>query len=104
MTNKGTAARWLTLLTLHVFPKIGDIAITELTQIDIKECLSPIWKTKTETASKALSRLNIAIKHAAKHGIDVDMQLIPKAKTLLGKLFKIFQQCHGKKFQSFINS
>ncbi len=73
MKNEGTAARWLTPLTLHVFSKLGDVAITELTQIDIKECLSPIWKTKNETASKVLSRLNIAIKHAAARGIDVDM-------------------------------
>ncbi|UNE55326.1 tyrosine-type recombinase/integrase [Bartonella machadoae] len=91
LKNEGTAARWLTPLTLHVFPKLGDIAITELTQIDIKECLSPIWKTKNETASKALSRLNIAIKHAAARGIDVDMQLVPKAKALLGKFIQNVQ-------------
>ncbi|WP_019223958.1 tyrosine-type recombinase/integrase [Bartonella rattaustraliani] len=91
LKNEGTAARWLTPLTLHVFPKIGDIAITELTQIDIKECLSPIWKTKNETASKALTRLNIAIKHAAARGIDVDMQLVPKAKALLGKFIQNVQ-------------
>lgn len=91
LKNEGTAARWLTPLTLHVFPKLGDIAITELTQIDIKECLSLIWKTKNETASKALSRLNIAIKHAAARGIDVDMQLIPKAKALLGKFIQNVQ-------------
>ncbi|UNF29753.1 tyrosine-type recombinase/integrase [Bartonella krasnovii] len=91
LKNEGTAARWLTPLTLHVFPKLGDIAITELTQIDIKECLSPIWKTKNETASKALSRLNIAIKHAVARGINVDMQLIPKAKALLGKVIQNVQ-------------
>ncbi|GAA5094972.1 tyrosine-type recombinase/integrase [Bartonella acomydis] len=91
LKNEGTAARWLTPLTLHVFPKLGDIAITELTQIDIKECLSPIWKTKNETASKALSRLNIAIKHAAARGINVDMQLVPKAKALLGKFIQNVQ-------------
>ncbi|WP_375693463.1 integrase arm-type DNA-binding domain-containing protein [Bartonella sp. AP23HLJMH] len=52
LKNEGTAARWLTPLTLHVFPKLGDIAITELTQIDIKECLSPIWKTKTKQQAR----------------------------------------------------
>ncbi|WP_455481571.1 phage integrase central domain-containing protein [Bartonella sp. B35(2025)] len=84
----GKAARWLTPLELHVFPKLGDIAINELSQVNIKECVSPIWKTKNETASKALSRLNIAIKHAAARGIDVDMQLIPKATALLGKFIQ----------------
>lgn len=106
MKNQGKAASWLTPLELHVFLKLGDTLIIELTQIDIKGCISPIWKIKNETASKALSRLNIAIKHAAELGIDVDMQLIPKAKALLGKLFKIpkiFQQCYGKKCLSFFN-
>ncbi|WP_245256837.1 site-specific integrase [Bartonella sp. DB5-6] len=88
LKNEGKAARWLTPLELHVFPKLGDMPITELTQVDIKGCISPIWKTKNETASKALSRLNIAIKHAAALGIDVDMQLIPKAKALLGKFIQ----------------
>ncbi|AQX18161.1 MULTISPECIES: hypothetical protein [unclassified Bartonella] len=32
--------------------------------------------------------MNIAIKHAAALGIDVDMQLIPKAKALLGKFIQ----------------
>nr|CBI81113.1 phage-related integrase [Bartonella sp. 1-1C] len=88
LKNEGKAARWLTPLELHIFPKLGDMPITELTQVDIKGCISPIWKTKNETASKALSRLNIAIKHAAALGIDVDMQLIPKAKALLGKFIQ----------------
>ncbi|WP_375610699.1 MULTISPECIES: phage integrase central domain-containing protein [unclassified Bartonella] len=88
MKNEGKAASWLTPLELHVFLKLGDTLIMELTQIDIKGCISPIWKTKNETASKALSRLNIAIKHAAALGIDVDMQLIPKAKALLGKFIQ----------------
>lgn len=99
LKNEGTAARWLTPLTLHVFPKLGDIAITELTQIDIKECLSPIWKSKNETASKALSRLNIAIKHAAARGIDVDMQLVPKAKALLGKFIQNVQNIPAMPWQ-----
>ncbi|WP_375654517.1 MULTISPECIES: hypothetical protein [unclassified Bartonella] len=63
----------------------------------MKGCISPIWKTKNETASKTLSHLNIAIKHAAALGIDVDMQL--KAKALLEKFIqntKNIQQCHGK--------
>ncbi len=86
LKNEGKAASWLTPLELHVFPKLGDTPIIELTQIDIKGCISPIWKTKNETASKALSRLNIAIKHAAALGIDVDMQL--KVKALLEKFIQ----------------
>ncbi len=86
LKNEGKAANWLTPLELHVFPKLGDTPIIELTQIDIKGCISPIWKTKNETASKALSRLNIAIKHAVALSIDVDMQL--KAKALLEKFIQ----------------
>ncbi|WP_375651172.1 phage integrase central domain-containing protein [Bartonella sp. AA78NXGY] len=86
MKNEGKAASWLTPLELHVFSKLDDTPIIELTQIDIKGCIFPIWKTKNETASKALSRLNIAIKHAVAFGIDVDMQL--KAKALLEKFIQ----------------
>ncbi|WP_236829068.1 MULTISPECIES: hypothetical protein [unclassified Bartonella] len=52
MKNEGKVARWLTPLELHIFPKLGDMPITELTQVDIKGCISPIWKTKNETANK----------------------------------------------------
>ncbi|WP_371441549.1 hypothetical protein [Bartonella sp. 114] len=52
LKNEGKVARWLTPLELHIFPKLGDMPITELTQVDIKGCISPIWKTKNETANK----------------------------------------------------
>ncbi len=41
--------------------------------------------TKAETASKALNRLSIVMKHAAALGLSVDVQACEKAKALLGK-------------------
>ncbi|WP_375646304.1 phage integrase central domain-containing protein [Bartonella sp. TT29SHDZB] len=54
MKNERKAARWLIPLELHAFPTLGDTPITELMQIDIKGCISPIWKTKNETASNSI--------------------------------------------------
>lgn len=77
----------VTPLTLHVFPEHEDIAITELTQIDIKECLSPIWKTKNETASKALSRLNIANKTCRNTWHRCGYAIGTKSKSFIGKIY-----------------
>ncbi|MCX8955453.1 site-specific integrase, partial [Ruegeria sp. NA] len=44
-----------------------------------------IWHLKAETASKAMDRLGICLKHAAALGLDVDLQATMKARALLGK-------------------
>ncbi|MEP3675476.1 integrase arm-type DNA-binding domain-containing protein [Sulfitobacter sp.] len=85
LRGDGIAGRWFSPLELHVLPKIGNIPVSEITQIDIRDCLLPIWHTKTETAKKALTRASICIQHAAALGIDVDLQATKKARALLGK-------------------
>ena len=85
LKGDGIAGRWFSPLELHVLPKLGGIPVAELDQVDIRDCLSPIWHTKSETARKALNRLSICLKHAAALGIDVDLQAPEKASALLGK-------------------
>ncbi|WP_171212000.1 site-specific integrase [Ruegeria sp. HKCCA5426] len=81
----GKAGRWFSPLELHVIPKLGHVPVAEITQIDLRDCLAPIWHEKAETARKALTRTSICLEHAAALGIDVDLQAPRKARALLGK-------------------
>ena len=63
----------------------ADMPVAEITQIDLRDCLAPIWHEKAETARKALTRTSICLEHAAALGIDVDLQAPRKARALLGK-------------------
>jgi integrase len=71
-------------LTLHVLPKLGKVPVASLDQVDIRDTLRPLRDTKPETMRKALNRLNLVIRHAAALGLDVDTQVIDKAKALIG--------------------
>lgn len=84
LKNDGKAGRWFSPLELHVLPKLGSLPVTEITQRDIRDALEPIWHDKAATATKAADRLNIVFKHAAALGLDVDIQVVEKAKALLG--------------------
>tara|TARA_R110002124_G_scaffold231235_5_gene396537 strand:- start:26133 stop:27272 length:1140 start_codon:yes stop_codon:yes gene_type:complete len=85
LKNDGIAGRWLSPLNVHIIPKIGKLPIEQLDQHELKSVMEPIWHDKPEAAAKALSRVNLAIKHAAALGLEVDMQAVSKAKALLGK-------------------
>lgn len=84
LKDGGKAGRWLSPLVKHVIPKIGKFEITSLTQRDVASCLQPIWHVHPDVARKCINRINITIKHAAAAGLDVDLGLTLKAKTLLG--------------------
>jgi integrase len=85
LKGDGKAGRWFSPLELHVLPKLGGLPIMELDQQDIRTTLEPIWHSKSATAKKAADRLNRVIAHAAALGLDVDLQVVPKAKALLGR-------------------
>jgi integrase len=85
LKDDGKAGRWMSPLTLHVLPKLGEVPVTDLDQRDIRDTLAPIWHTKADTARKAMNRLLIVLRHAAALGLDVDLQATEKAKALLGK-------------------
>lgn len=85
LKGDGKAGRWFSPLEIHVLPKLGQLPVSEIDQLDIRDTLKPIWHTKAATAQKAMDRINIVIRHAAALGLDVDLQAVPKAKALLGK-------------------
>ena len=85
LKGDGVAGRWFSPVELHVLPKLGRMPIEDIDQNDIKMTLAPIWHEKGETASKAITRLKVIMKHAVAMGLDVDLQATDKARVLLGK-------------------
>lgn len=81
----GAAGRWLSPLSVHVIPAIGERAVEDVDQHMLKRLLEPLWHEKPDTARKAMNRLNLTLKHAAALGLDVDLQAPMKARALLGK-------------------
>jgi integrase len=51
------AAQWTYSLGKFAFPVIGEMALDEIDTDDILKILTPIWKSKTETASRLRGRL-----------------------------------------------
>jgi integrase len=85
LKGDGKAGRWLSPLKTHVLPKIGNMAVEDIDQHELKRILEPIWHEKPDTARKAMNRINLTLKHAAALDLDVDLQAVMKAQALLGK-------------------
>ena len=92
LKGDGTAGRWLSPLALHVLPKLGKVPVTDLDQRDIRDALAPLWRTKADTARKALNRLSIVLRHAAALGLDVDLQATDTAKSTAGQVAACSQE------------
>lgn len=85
LKGDGQAGRWLSPLSVHIIPKIGDMAIEDIDQHVLKRVLEPIWHEKADTARKAVNRINLTLQHAIALGLDVDLQAPMKVRALLGK-------------------
>jgi integrase len=85
LKGDGKAGRWFSPLELHILPRLGDMPVAEIEQIDIRDTLAPIWHDKAVTPGKAANRLGLCLKHAAALGLNVDLQAVDKARALLGK-------------------
>ena len=84
LRGDGTRGRWLSPLRVHVLPKIGKRRILSLHQRDIHDAIAPIWRTKHETADKALYRTRIVFEQARLMGHDVDPFVCDAARHMLG--------------------
>ena len=56
-TNSKHAAQWASSLKDYAFPVIGKKRLDQIEMDDILKILTPIWETKTETASRLRGRL-----------------------------------------------
>lgn len=69
--NAKHAQQWENTLQQYAYPSVGAKLPADITFADIKAILMPIWATKTETASRLRSRLELVLDYAFVHeGVD----------------------------------
>lgn len=66
--NAKHAKQWKSTLETYVYPMIGDLPIHEVTTQHVLDILNPIWTTKTETASRVRSRIELIVSFAKARG------------------------------------
>jgi integrase len=55
--NPKHRAQWLSTLETYAFPQMGKLLVQDIGQEQVLNTLEPIWKTKTETASRLRGRI-----------------------------------------------
>jgi len=59
------AQQWTNTLTTYAFPSLGDEEVATIDVQMVLDVLTPIWKTKTETATRVRSRIEAVLDYAA---------------------------------------
>jgi integrase len=59
--NKKHAQQWENTLATYAFPVIGDLQVSEVDTNLVCKILDPIWRTKTETASRLRNRIELVL-------------------------------------------
>ncbi|MDA3896314.1 MAG: integrase arm-type DNA-binding domain-containing protein [Desulfobacteraceae bacterium] len=62
------SAQWINTLKTYAFPVVGNLNVDEIELQHIKAVLDPIWKVKTETASRVRMRLEAVLAWATVSG------------------------------------
>lgn len=66
--NEKHAAQFISTLESYTFPRIGKIAVSEVTTADVLAVLTPIWLQKPETARRVRQRIGTVLKWAVARG------------------------------------
>ena len=66
--NAKHAAQWTSTLVQYAFPLIGAKSVRDIGTEDVLSCLTPIWATKPETASRLRGRIEAVLAFAAARG------------------------------------
>jgi integrase len=66
--NVKHAQQWRNTLATYASPHFGRLAVSEIDQAHVLRALSPIWKTKTETATRVRGRIEQVLDWATAHG------------------------------------
>jgi len=67
--NAKHAAQWTATLKTYVEPVVGKLLVRDITTAHVIKVLDPIWLTKTETATRVRSRLELVLDFAAARGL-----------------------------------
>lgn len=63
------AAQWASTLASYAEPVIGELMVADITAAHVIRALEPIWATKTETASRVRSRIELVLDFAIARGL-----------------------------------
>lgn len=66
--NEKHGHQWVQTVNDYAVPVIGKMPISQITRDDILDVITPIWETKTETASRLLGRLERIFDYATFKG------------------------------------
>lgn len=66
--NAKHASQWSMTLETYVYPTIGHLAVGAVDTALVCKVLDPIWRTKTETASRVRGRIEVILDHAKVRG------------------------------------
>lgn len=66
--NPKHRAQWLTTLDTYASPTIGSLLVGDVSQAHVLKILEPIWKTKTETATRVRGRIEQVLDWARVRG------------------------------------
>ena len=69
LKNAKHRAQWRTTLETYALPRIGSMPVNEITVNEIDALLQPIWKDKTETASRLRGRIEKVLDYAIVKGM-----------------------------------
>lgn len=67
--NSKHRAQWQSTIETYAFPTIGKLEVREISHHHLLRVLEPIWRTKTETASRLRGRIERILDWAAVHGL-----------------------------------
>ncbi len=67
--NPKHAAQWSSTLTTYASPVVGKLPVEAIEFGHVTEILSPIWATKTETATRLRQRVEAVLDFATAHGL-----------------------------------
>jgi integrase len=62
--NAKHRAQWSATLKTHAFPHMGDLPVGEVQTVHVMAALGPIWRTKTETATRLRGRIESVLDYA----------------------------------------
>ena len=66
--NPKHRAQWSATLATYAFPVMGKLLVSDVNHSHVLAVLEPIWKTKTETASRLRGRIESVLNWAASRG------------------------------------
>lgn len=67
-TNPKHRHQWANTLNVYVYPVFGDLPVQAIDVSLVMKAIEPIWKTKTETASRVRQRIEAVLDWAAVRG------------------------------------